>query len=116
MKTYDPRREAAEAVSATRDRPAVAILHDAPGARIVVFRIEPGQQVAPHSSPSTVVLSVASGSGFVSGSDGERAVREGDIVAYEPAEEHGMRAEDEPFVIVAVIAPRPGGAPPSPRR
>ena len=85
-------------------------MHDAPAVRMVIFRIEPGQQVAPHTSPSTVVLSVVSGSGVVLAGDGERAVRAGEIVVYEPGELHGMRALDEQLVIAAIIAPRPGAA------
>ena len=108
MNIYEPAVLAARAVSANPTRPATAIVHDAPGTRVVVFRIEPGQQVAPHTSRSTVTLSIVAGSGVVSGSDGERTVHEGDLVAYEPNELHGMRAVDTPLVVVAIIAPRPG--------
>jgi hypothetical protein len=31
------------------------------------------------------------------------------VVAYAPDERHGMRALDERFVVLATIAPRPGG-------
>ncbi|HEU4643392.1 MAG TPA: cupin domain-containing protein [Gemmatimonadaceae bacterium] len=110
MKTYDPRIEGAGAVASREDRPASALVHDAPDARLVVFRIEPGQEVAPHTSPSTVILTIAEGSGVVLGGDGERAVRAGEVVAYEPNERHGMRALDERLVVLAVIAPRPGAA------
>ncbi|MBX6332705.1 MAG: AraC family ligand binding domain-containing protein [Gemmatimonadaceae bacterium] len=98
---------AAGAVAVSPDRPVSTLVHDAPGARLVVFRIAPGQRVAPHTSPSTVVLSVVSGSGLVSGRDGERAVSAGTVVTFEPNELHGMRATDETMVILAVIAPRP---------
>ena len=107
MNTYDVRAIAADAVAVRPDRPVTTLVHDAPGARLALFRIAPGQGVAPHTSTSTVVLSVVSGSGFVSGGDGERAVSAGTVVAYEPNELHGMRAADETLVILAVIAPRP---------
>lgn len=107
MNTYELRQFAARAVSAKQDRPATAIVHDAPDARMVVFRIEPGQAVAPHTSTSTVVLSVVAGSGIVSGATGERAVAPGALVVYEPNELHGMRATDEQLVVLATIAPRP---------
>lgn len=108
MMIYEPATVAARAVAASETRPATAIVHDAPDARVVVFRITPGQRVAPHTSRSTVMLSILAGSGLVSGSEGERAVHAGDLVAYEPNELHGMRAVDEPLVLLAIIAPRPG--------
>jgi mannose-6-phosphate isomerase-like protein (cupin superfamily) len=53
------------------------------------------------------MLVIVSGSGSVAGADGERAVRAGDLVAYDNNEPHGMRATGEQLVIAAVIAPRP---------
>lgn len=61
MKTPDVRQVAADAVSAKQDRPATAMVHDGADARLVAFRIEPGQSVAPHTSASTVVLSIVVG-------------------------------------------------------
>jgi quercetin dioxygenase-like cupin family protein len=107
VKTYDPAALARNALSAHPDRPATALVHDAPGARLVAFRIAPGQSVAVHTSPSTVVLHVLSGSGLVSGPQGERAVEAGTVVAYEPDEPHGMRATSHELVLLAAITPRP---------
>lgn len=108
MNVYEPRALAAAAVSARPDRPATALIHDADDARVVLFRIDPGQEVPVHTSTSTVLLVIVSGSGTVVGANGERAVRAGDIVAYDATEPHGMRAAGEQLVIAAVIAPRPG--------
>ncbi|HEY9514505.1 MAG TPA: AraC family ligand binding domain-containing protein [Gemmatimonadaceae bacterium] len=108
MNTYDIGALAAGAVAARPTNPATALVHDSPDARIVVFRLEAGQHVSPHSTTSTVILTVVSGSGFVSGPDGERAVRAGELAAYAPNELHGMRAPDEQCVFLAVITPRPG--------
>lgn len=105
---------AADAVAATPTRPATAIAHDAPDARLLTFRIAPGQQVAPHTNPGTVVLCVLAGAGVVSGGDGEQSVRPGDLVAYARGELHGMRCPDdaaEPLVLLAILAPRPGTTP-----
>jgi quercetin dioxygenase-like cupin family protein len=60
-----------------------------------------------HTSSSTVVLHVLSGSGLVSGAQGERAVEAGTIVADEPDEPHGMRATSQELVLLAAITPRP---------
>ena len=107
MKLYDVRALAAGAVSNRPDRPATARLHDTPDARVMVFRIEPGQEVPVHTNASTVLLVIISGTGSVVGGDAERRVGPGDIVAYDPHEPHGMRASGEQLVIAAVIAPSP---------
>ena len=107
MKLYDARVAATRAVTNNPDRPATALLHDSADARIVMFRIESGQEVPVHTSTSTVLLVVVSGTGTVAGGDAERRVGPGDIVAYDPQEPHGMRADGEQFVIAAIIAPRP---------
>lgn len=111
MNVLDPRKAANDAVAANASRPATAIVHDSEDARLVVFRLAPGQAVAPHRSNSTVMLSVLGGSGFVSGSEGERDVSAGDLVVYAPEEVHGMRAGDEELTLLATIAPRPGSIP-----
>lgn len=108
MKAFDILEVAAGAVTANPARPASAVFHDSADARLLVFRIEPGQQVQPHTSPSTVVLVIAAGSGVVSGAEGERTARAGDVIVYASGELHGMRAGDEQMVVFAVVAPRPG--------
>lgn len=107
MNVYHVPDLAAAAVAANATRPATALIHDSADARVVVFRIEPGQQVPVHSSVSTVLLIVISGAGVVAGATGDRDVHAGDIIAYDVNEPHGMRANEERLVIAAVIAPRP---------
>lgn len=108
MRLYDPGMTARSAVSASSDRPAVSILHDNDEGRLVVFRLAPGQRVAEHTSASSVFLTVVSGSGYVSGADGEQPVCPGDIVAFEAREPHAMRADQDELVLAALITPRPG--------
>jgi quercetin dioxygenase-like cupin family protein len=108
MKRLHPHQAAATAVAAHPDRPATAVLLDSPDARLVVFRIEPGQEVATHHSPSTVILAVLQGTGTLTGGDGECQVSAGDVVAYEPGEQHSMRAGGETLTLLATITPRPG--------
>ena len=107
MKIYDPAASARDAVATNPTRPAMAVVHDAPDARIIVFRIAAGQAVPVHTSASTVVLQVISGSGLVKGAEGERPVEAGAVVVYRPREPHGMRATTAELVLMAVIAPRP---------
>lgn len=113
MKPLDPRTAARDAVAAHPDRPATAVIHDAPDARLVVFRLAPGQAVPPHRSASTVLLTVLEGSGMLSGEGGggpsERVCAAGDTIAYEPNELHGMRADGRELLLLATITPSPGG-------
>jgi quercetin dioxygenase-like cupin family protein len=107
VKVYDPAAVARTAVAAHPSRPAMSLMHDGPDARLVVFRIAAGLSVPVHTSASSVVLHVLSGSGLVSGIDGELEVSAGTVIAYEPQEPHGMRAHTEELTLLAVIAPRP---------
>ena len=108
MNTLDARRAAATATAANSTRPATAVLHDTPDARLVVFRIAPGQAVAPHRNGSTVILTVLDGRGVVSGEQEQREVSAGEVIVYEPNELHGMSAADAELVLLATITPRPG--------
>jgi quercetin dioxygenase-like cupin family protein len=108
MKHLDPRSAARDAVSASANRPATAVLLDTADVRLVVFRLAPGQSVAPHRNVSTVMLTVLAGAGILSGGDGERQCTAGDVVVYEPSETHGMRAVDSELLLLATITPRPG--------
>jgi quercetin dioxygenase-like cupin family protein len=108
MIALDPRAAARAALSAQPGRPATAILSDTPDARLVVFRLAPGQVVAPHRSTSSVLLTVLEGAGTLSGEAGERTCAAGDVVAYAPEELHGMRADDGELLLLATITPRPG--------
>lgn len=113
MHVHDCLAIAGKAVSGTAGRAASAIVHDSPDVRLVVFRLDPDHTVAMHTSTSTVVLSVMSGTGVISGPvNGEIqdvTVSAGSVVTYEPNELHGMRAPRGPFVVLAAITPRPGG-------
>ena len=108
MKTLDVPRAAREAIPANANRPATAVVHDSPDARLVVFRIAPGQAVPPHRNASTVMLTVISGRGLILGGTDEQAVGPAETVVFEPNELHGMRAELEELVLLATITPRPG--------
>ena len=108
MKTFDIPRVAREALAANANRPATTVVHDSPDARLVVFRIAPGQAVPPHRNASTVMLTVISGQGFIRGGDDEQAVVPAQTLVFDPNELHGMRAESEELVLLATITPRPG--------
>ena len=108
MNRYDVAELAEDAVALHPTRPAMTLAHDSADARLIVFRIKPGQQVPSHTSTSTVILSVVAGEGVVSGGEGEMPVSMGDVVAFSPNEPHGMRAVHNELVLLATITPRPG--------
>jgi quercetin dioxygenase-like cupin family protein len=108
MRMLDARQAVREAKSNNPSRPATAVLLDTPDARLIVFRILPGQAVPPHQSPSSVLLTVLEGKGMLIAPDGVHACVQGDMIAYEPNEIHGMRATDTEMHILAMITPRPG--------
>ncbi len=110
MKKFDPLSAARAAVAANTTRPAMAVIHDSPEMRLVVFRVGAGQQVAPHHSRSRVMIQVLEGSGILSGGDSEMSCTRGDLVTYEPGERHGMRSDGKEFLLLATITPRPGSA------
>lgn len=89
------------------ERPATHLLHDEPNVRVVAFRLEPGQQVAPHHSAATVILQVTEGEGVFSGADGELRLRAGETVVYAPGETHAITAPAGTLRFLAIIAPRP---------
>ncbi len=88
-----------------KDNVAKKLLHDSDEARFVLFCLEPGQEIEPHTSSSSVTIFVAEGSGKWLG-DSEIDFKKGDICFYEPEEPHGFRAEER-SVLVAAITPSP---------
>ena len=69
----------------------------------MVMRLERGQLVPKHTTPSSVTLTVLEGSGKVVGAEGERTVVAGDVIVYESGEPHAMPAPDGLFVVLVTI-------------
>jgi quercetin dioxygenase-like cupin family protein len=112
MNVLQPRDAALAAHAVSLTRPASAVIADTPDARLVVFRLQPGQAVPTHRNASTVLLTVLEGSGVLTGEEnGEACEGEcgpGTVVLYAPNEPHGMRATDTELLLLATITPRPG--------
>ena len=108
MKIHHVLNVAAGGAATRGARPRTAVEHDSPDARLVLFRFDPGQEVPPHVSSSSVLLTILEGEGVVSGADGDREVSRGEVVCFEPNELHGMRSQAQAFVVLATITPRPG--------
>ncbi|MGE5926018.1 MAG: cupin domain-containing protein [Gemmatimonadota bacterium] len=109
MNLYDPAGMPELTGREQGTRPAVHIAENSPDARLLLFRLAPGQTVATHTSASSVFIAVLSGHGFVTGEEGERPVTAGMVAAIAPREPHGMRAGASELVLAALVAPRPGG-------
>ena len=86
-------------------------LVDARPVRAVPVRTAANQEVPPHHTASTVLLTVLAGTGVLSGDGEEQECHAGDVVAYAPGELHGMRATRGELLLLATIAPRPGTRP-----
>lgn len=109
MRRHEALQAARAAVSANPDRPATALLLDEPDARVVVFRIEPGQVVPVHTSTSTVLIQLLAGSGMIGTPENELECATGDVISFTPEEPHGMRAVgDDALLLRVTITPRPG--------
>ena len=90
----------------SRDRPVTRMLHDSPEMRVVVFGLEAGQEVPPHSVPVRVLMHVLQGKGVFLTGKGEESAYTGAFAVTEPNEPHGLKAVER-TVMLAVIAPRP---------
>jgi quercetin dioxygenase-like cupin family protein len=98
--------DAMEEAQFSAARPVSRLVHDAPEMRVVVFGLEAGQELAPHTAPARVLLHVVQGRGaFITGR-GEEPAHPGAFAVSEPNELHGFRAEER-TALLAVIAPRP---------
>ena len=64
-------------------------------AHAVVIELAPGGVVARHPAAATQLFVVVSGTGWVSGGDGDRVpIRAGEAVAWEPGEEHESGSDE----------------------
>jgi quercetin dioxygenase-like cupin family protein len=70
-------------------------------AHVVVIELAPGGVVGRHPAAATQLFAVVAGTGWVSGSDGERVpIRVGEAVAWEPGEEHESGSDEGMTVLV----------------
>lgn len=80
--------------------------------RAVEVTFRPGERTKFHTHAGVQVLYVTEGEGIVATRDGEREVSEGDLIVFEPDEEHwhgNTKNADSPFSHLAVMA-EPAGA------
>lgn len=102
--------ELSELMEYSQEYPVSKLVHDSAKARVVLFCLENGQEIPPHISASEVVMQVIEGEGSILAGEEEHPARRGTIVACATKEPHGFKAaKDRRMVILAIIAPRPGG-------
>jgi quercetin dioxygenase-like cupin family protein len=99
---YDALKE----VAFSPERPLSRLLVDSPEMRIVVFGLEPGQEIPPHTAPSRVMMFLLRGKGTFTTAKGNEPASPGALAVTEPNEPHGLKAVEQ-CVMLAVIAPRP---------
>ncbi len=85
------------------DRHHTELVADFPEGRVAVFSLEPGQRVEGHQAPARVLLSVIEGQGQISVGETVSMAKLGDMVLVDPLVTHGMKADHERFVVLAVI-------------
>lgn len=83
------------------------VLHSCQDMRVILISLQPGQAVSPHTSSSSVCLHVIRGSGEMLVGCGWAPATTGMLRFYPPGETYGVRAESEPLVVLATLAPRP---------
>jgi len=94
-------------ISFSKDGPRKEIIYDSKEAKGVLFCLEPGQGVGPHAVSSEIALFAIEGKGVFITGDGEKQAEKGSLVVCKENEQHGIKAEKERFVVLAVISPRP---------
>ena len=94
-------------ISFSKDGPKKEIIYDSKEAKGVLFCLEPGQGVGPHAVSSEIALFAIEGKGVFITGDGEKQAEKGSLVVCKENEQHGIKAEKERFVVLAVISPRP---------
>jgi len=88
------------------DHPLVTILSDTPPARVVLFTLEPGQQVNDHRNNSEVHMLALIGRGWIHLGQSTHDVTAGRWFFCPPGTSHGFGATER-MIILATIAPRP---------
>lgn len=92
--------------SFSKEKPGSKLLYNSDNVRIVLFSLEPGQKIDPHTVNPQVTMIVLSGKGkFIIGKD-KLDVKEGYIAVCESNQAHGFSA-DERMKVLAFITPGP---------
>ncbi|AAC07054.1 cupin domain-containing protein [Aquifex aeolicus] len=88
------------------EKPVSELVYEDENAKVIRFYLKKGQEIKPHTSPSSVYITVLKGK--VTFTAGEEKIKgeQGSTIYYEPNELHGFVAEED-SVLEAVITPKP---------
>ena len=92
------------APAGTRDP---SVLHTADGARAVLVRLDPGQELGEHEVKERAWLFVVEGSVVIESDDGRVEAAAGALATFEPQERHAVRSPDGARILL-LLAPWPG--------
>lgn len=87
-------------------KPLSKMLYDCEQLRAVLFCLEAGQEVEPHTVVPKVTMFVVSGNGAFTVGDQTHEVEPGSFVVCESNEAHGIKAKER-MMVLATIVPRP---------
>lgn len=90
------------------ERHVAKLIHDSEKSRVVLFCLEPGQDLSTHESPSEVVFYGVEGSPTVLIGDERVVLPAQSIVVCPPLVPHGISAGTGRATVMAIITPRPG--------
>ena len=86
--------------------PQRELVYEDGNVKVIRFYLKEGQEIKPHRSPSSVLITVLKGNLTFSCEKGEETLNQGDTIFYEPQELHGFKALKD-SVVEATIAPNP---------
>jgi quercetin dioxygenase-like cupin family protein len=96
--------KAIEAVDGTR---SPAVLETADGARAIVIRLAPGQELGDHQVHERAWLTVIQGSAHIEAGPSVVEAEPGTLLTFEPGERHSV-ASEQGAQILLILAPWPG--------
>lgn len=90
----------------SKEKPGSKLLYNSDNIRIVLFSLEAGQKIEPHTVKPQVTMFVVSGKGKLIIGNNIIEVKQGYLGVCESMESHGFLA-DERMVVLAAITPSP---------
>lgn len=95
---FDPKHAHAEALHADRH------------GRVILFTLEPGQEISEHNAPSSpFYVIILSGQGVFRGGDGlGQKYGPNTLLVFDPGENHAIQALEEALVFVGFLHAAPG--------
>jgi quercetin dioxygenase-like cupin family protein len=83
------------------------VLETVDGARAIVIRLAPGQELGDHQVRERVWLTVVEGDARIAAGDDVAEARPGTLLTFEPGERHSVESEHGAQIIL-ILSPWPG--------